>query len=90
MASYSHAEPLGHDDHEHHGPPPTHYSSRITPGILGMFLFIASEVMLFGSFFTAYFFIRVVNGVPWPTPPFQLPVFVATCGACAPGSCSRS
>jgi len=42
-----------------------------------MLLFIASEVMLFGSFFTAYFFIRVVNGTPWPTPGFHLPVFVA-------------
>ena len=35
-----------------------------------MFLFIASEVMVFGSFFAMYFFVRVVNGVPWPTPPF--------------------
>ena len=26
-----------------------------------MFLFIGSEAMLFGSFFTAYFFVRVVN-----------------------------
>src|SRR5881392_2722079 len=42
-----------------------------------MFLFIASEVMLFGSFFTAYFFVRVVNHVPWPTPPFHLPILVA-------------
>jgi cytochrome c oxidase subunit 3 len=42
-----------------------------------MFLFIASEVMLFGSFFTAYFFVRVVNGTPWPTPGHHLPVFVA-------------
>jgi cytochrome c oxidase subunit 3 len=42
-----------------------------------MFLFIASEIMLFGSFFTAYFFVRVANGVPWPTPPYELPVFVA-------------
>jgi len=42
-----------------------------------MLLFIASEIMLFGSFFTAYFFVRVVRGEPWPLPPFQLPVFVA-------------
>jgi len=63
--------------HEHHGPPPIHYSSRVSPSVLGMFLFIASEIMLFGAFFTAYFFVRVVNGTPWPTPPFHLPVFVA-------------
>jgi cytochrome c oxidase subunit 3 len=43
-----------------------------------MFLFIASEVMLFGSFFTAYFFVRVVNeATEWPPEGFHLPVFVA-------------
>ena len=42
-----------------------------------MLLFIASEIMLFGAFFTAYFFVRVVNGIAWPQPPFELPVFVA-------------
>jgi cytochrome c oxidase subunit 3 len=62
--------------HEEH-PPVPHYSSRVSPSVLGMFLFIASEIMLFGAFFTAYFFVRVVNGVEWPTPPFHLPVFVA-------------
>jgi cytochrome c oxidase subunit III len=66
-----------HAETVHHGPPAAHHSSRVNASVLGMFLFIASEVMLFGSFFTAYFFIRVVNHVPWPTPPFQLPVFVA-------------
>jgi cytochrome c oxidase subunit 3 len=62
---------------EHHGPPEAHLSSRVDPRVLGMFLFIASEVMLFGAFFTEYFFVRVVNGSPWPQPPFHLPVFVA-------------
>jgi cytochrome c oxidase subunit 3 len=71
----AHAE--AHLDHHGDHPPEPHYSSRISPSILGMYLFIGSEIMLFGSFFTAYFFIRVVNGVPWPTPPYQLPVFVA-------------
>ena len=33
----------------------------IDPTTLGMFLFIGSEAMLFGAFFTAYFFVRVVN-----------------------------
>jgi cytochrome c oxidase subunit III len=45
--------------------------------LLGMLLFIASEVMLFGSFFTAYFFVRVNGDAPWPLPPFELPKFVA-------------
>jgi cytochrome c oxidase subunit 3 len=62
-----------HADH----PPAAHQSSRVDPATLGVLLFIASEVMLFGSFFTAYFFIRVVNGEPWPLPPYKLPVFVA-------------
>ena len=31
-----------------------------------MLLFIISEIMLFGAFFTAYFFIRVVGDDPWP------------------------
>jgi cytochrome c oxidase subunit 3 len=64
--------------HDHHGPPAPHASSRVDARVLGMFLFIASEVMLFGSFFTAYFFVRVVNQAPkWPPEGFHLPVYVA-------------
>jgi cytochrome c oxidase subunit 3 len=76
----AHAEHLEHGDHEH--PPEPYYSSRISPSVLGMFLFIASEIMLFGSFFTAYFFVRVVNGTEWPTPPFHLPVYMAFVNTC--------
>ena len=54
--------------HEHHGPPPAHRSSRVEAPTLGMLLFIISEMMIFGAFFTAYFFIRVVNPDPWPAP----------------------
>jgi len=61
----------------HHGPPIAHQSSRVSREVLGMLLFIASEVMLFGAFFTAYFFIRVVNEFPWPPEGFHLPKFVA-------------
>src|SRR5436190_22107615 len=70
-----------HAEHLEH-PPEPYYSSRVPPSILGMFLFIASEIMLFGAFFTAYFFVRVVNGTQWPTPPFHLPVFVALVITC--------
>ncbi|HZP73906.1 MAG TPA: cytochrome c oxidase subunit 3 [Gaiellaceae bacterium] len=66
--------------HDHHGPPPIHYSSRVTPAVLGMFLFIGSEIMLFGSFFTVYFFDRIVNhsfGGQWPPPGYHRPAFVA-------------
>ena len=62
----------------HHGPPVAHQSSRVDSATLGMLLFIASEIMLFGSFFTIYFFVRVVNNAPeWPPEGFHLPVYVA-------------
>jgi cytochrome c oxidase subunit III len=65
------------DAHAAH-PPAAHQSSRIDSATLGMLLFIGSEIMLFGSFFTAYFFVRVVNVAPeWPPAEFHLPVFVA-------------
>src|SRR5438270_2062883 len=63
--------------HEHHGPPPAHRSSRVPAPTLGMLLFIISEVMIFGAFFTAYFFIRVVTHDPWPTHGTRLPEAVA-------------
>jgi cytochrome c oxidase subunit 3 len=42
-----------------------------------MLLFIISEVMVFGAFFTAYFFIRVVNGDDWPAAGTELPKYIA-------------
>ena len=68
-----HGEGHGHAEH----PPIANVSSRVDARVLGMLLFIASETMLFGAFFTAYFFIRVSANEPWPLPPFHLPVFVA-------------
>jgi cytochrome c oxidase subunit 3 len=46
--------------------------------MLGILLFIISEAMLFGSFFTAYFFIRVVQNEDFPPAPFDFPVVVAS------------
>jgi cytochrome c oxidase subunit 3 len=67
---------VGHGDH--HGPPAANRSSRVEPQLLGMLLFIISEVMVFGAFFTAYFFIRVVQGEQWfPFDEFHLPKGVA-------------
>ena len=64
--------------HDHHGPPPAHRSSRVETQLLGMLLFIISEIMVFGAFFTAYFFIRVVSGDQWfPVHGDKLPVAVA-------------
>ena len=66
-----------HAEH-HHGPPAANVSSRVEAQFLGMLLFIISEVMLFGAFFTAYFFIRVVNGDQWfPVDGFELPKLIA-------------
>ena len=74
----AHAEALhGHHD-DHHGPPPANQSSRVDARTLGMLLFIGSEIMLFGSFFAAYFFARVSAGPEvWPPEPYHLPVFLA-------------
>ncbi len=69
---------VGHADHEHHGPPEANQSSRIDRQTLGILLFIVSEVMLFGAFFAAYFFVRVVaNSGPWPPDGLTLPKAVA-------------
>ncbi len=65
-----------HDDH--HGPPAANVSSRVEAQTLGMLLFIISEIMLFGAFFTAYFFIRVVTEAQWfPFDGLELPVGIA-------------
>jgi cytochrome c oxidase subunit 3 len=77
MEAASIPHPAGHAGDEHHGPPPAHRSSRVEAPLLGMLLFIISEVMIFGAFFTAYFFIRIAEGEPWPAPGTHLPVPVA-------------
>jgi cytochrome c oxidase subunit III len=72
MSTAAHAE--AHTDH----PPQANRSSRVDARLLGIYFFIASEVMLFGSFFTAYFFARVVvHKGNWPPEPFELPVYLA-------------
>jgi len=76
-AAHAHAE-----EHGLH-PPTANQSSRVDARLLGIYLFIASEVMLFGSFFTAYFFARVINGPgEWPPKPFELPVYLALLNTC--------
>ena len=76
--SVGHApEGAGADHDEHHGPPPANQSSRVEAQFLGMLLFIISEIMLFGAFFTAYFFIRVVGNADWPAEGDHLPKLIA-------------
>jgi len=75
------AHSVAHD--EHHGPPAANQSSRVEAQFLGMLLFIISEIMLFGAFFTAYFFIRVVADAGWfPIDGKELPKVIAGINTC--------
>ena len=76
-ASVAHGHAAGEEHAEHHGPIEANRSSRVDPPTLGMLLFIISEIMIFGAFFTAYFFIRVAQSDPWPAPGTTIPVAVA-------------
>lgn len=76
MTAHAESHPAG----GHHGPPIANQSSRVDARVLGMFLFIGSEIMLFGAFFAIYFFVRVVgNGYTeaWPPHPYEFPKYVA-------------
>lgn len=79
MEAASITAPAAHDDH-HHGPPEANSSSGVHREVLGILLFIISEIMLFGAFFAAYFFIRVVSADQWP-PGDGLPVYIALTNA---------
>ena len=57
-------------------------ASGVEPQLLGMLLFIISEIMVFGAFFTAYFFIRVVGGADWPADGTELPKLIALVNTC--------
>jgi len=72
MASVAHA-------HDQDHPPAAHQSSRVDARLLGIYIFIGSEVMLFGSFFSIYVFDRVVvsGGEPWPPDGYELPIYLA-------------
>jgi cytochrome c oxidase subunit 3 len=72
--------PAAAHDH-HHGPPKANQSSKVHPEQLGILLFIISEAMLFGAFFAAYFFIRVVSGDQWPPGGEDLPIGLAATNA---------
>jgi len=74
-ATLPHVHDHGHEHEEH--PPEANVSSRVEAQMLGMLLFIISEVMLFGAFFTAYFFIRVVVNADWPAQGEELPKLIA-------------
>ncbi len=85
MESASIAAGAHTDEHEHHGPPEANQSSKIDRQTFGIYLFIVSEIMLFGAFFASYFFLRVVSnpeGASWPPEGFELPVAIALVNTC--------
>ncbi len=49
-----------------------HDSLLRSPVFLGMVMFLGSEIMLFGSFFTSFFYIRFTHH-PWPPPGLDIP-----------------
>ena len=47
----------------------------IKPGMMGMYIFLASEVMFFGSLFASYFYLYGSHLVWPPPPPSSTPEF---------------
>src|SRR2546428_10810119 len=47
----------------------------IKPGMMGMYIFLASEVMFFGSLFAMYFYLFGSSGSWPPAPPASRPEF---------------
>jgi cytochrome c oxidase subunit 3 len=66
----AHAETPGH------GGPPAGYghAGHLDRVMLGLIVALASEIMLFGAFFTAFFYVRYSNYPVYPPEPFQMPV----------------
>src|SRR3712207_5005240 len=78
MATVEHDPSQGHLDIPSTATPPPSRGAQLSAGMLSMIFFIGSEVMLFGSFFTAYFFARYNVADTWPPlnqdgEPFELP-----------------
>lgn len=61
--------------------PPPSRGSQMSMGMLSMIFFIGSEIMLFGSLFAGYFFVRFNVADEWPPrnaagEPFELPILL--------------
>ena len=60
---------------EHGGPPPGYGNvGHLDRVMLGVVVALASEIMLFGAFFTAFFYVRYTNYPVYPPEPFEMPV----------------
>ena len=68
MTADAHALTPAHG--EGHAAPSAHAQRGISNPILGMILFITSEIMFFSGLFAAYFATRAAN-TPWPPAAFQ-------------------
>ena len=64
------------DSHGHGGPPPGYGAiGHADRQMVGLLTFLASEFMLFGSFFAMFFFVRYSADYPvYPPAPFKMPV----------------
>ena len=61
----------------HTGPPPGEGTiGHIDRCMVGLLTFLASEVMLFGAFFTAFFYVRYSQVEMFPPEPFDIPIKV--------------
>jgi cytochrome c oxidase subunit 3 len=56
-------------------PEPTPQYPAIKPGMMGMYIFLASEVMFFGSLFAMYFYLFGSHATWPPPPPSSTPEF---------------
>ena len=66
----AHAETPGHG-----GPPPGYGTvGHLDRVMMGLIVALASEFMLFGAFFTAFFYVRYTNYPVYPPEPFEMPV----------------
>src|SRR5260370_1242773 len=54
---------------------PTPQYPAIKPGMMGMYIFLASEVMFFGSLFASYFYLFGSHPTWPPTPPQNTPEY---------------
>jgi cytochrome c oxidase subunit 3 len=61
---------------ESHGGPPPGYGGigQLDRVMMGLIVALASEIMLFGAFFTAFFYVRYTNYPVFPPEPFEMPV----------------
>ena len=67
----AHAETQAHDHPAEHTFHP--YKTGMNPGIVGLIIFLVSEIALFGSFFLQYGHNRILQGYTWPQEGFEIP-----------------